>query len=435
MRAEEVAKIVKGRLRGRGKIESFEFDSRNIKEGSLFVPLKGNRDGHQFIDDAFKRGASGTLSEKVIKVPEGKFLIEVDSTFEAFKSIGKWKRENFKGTTVAVTGSVGKTTTKELLNHIFSKFFKTYRNIKSFNNILGVTHTLSNLPLSAEVYIQELGTNRKGEIPELMDFIKPEISVVTTVEKAHTEGFGNVDEIVEEKLSITEGTSLSIVPFQFKKLSRSKETITFGREGDIKLMEVNFFPDKTEFTVESFGRKIQFLTRVPGYGIVNSTLIAVGLAEVFKINILELPELIGTFTPPEMRLHIEKLNDVILIDDSYNANPKSMENAIKVLSLQELPKVAIIGEMLELGKESKEEHEKVGELLKLAGVETLIAYGEETEYTFKVFEGIKFHFTSRKEFIKFINKYLFSGKAVLVKGSRGNRLEEVTKIIRQRYKN
>ncbi|WP_163328014.1 UDP-N-acetylmuramoyl-tripeptide--D-alanyl-D-alanine ligase [Desulfurobacterium thermolithotrophum] len=434
MRAEEVAKIVKGKLIGNGKVNSFEFDSRNVKKGSLFVPLRGNRDGHQFIKDAFQKGASGSLSERILPIPEGKFLIEVKNTFEAFKLLGKWRRENFNGTTIAITGSVGKTTTKELLTHVFSKFFKTYRNVKSFNNILGLTYTLSNLPLDTELYIQELGTNKQGEIPELVEIVKPEISVVTAVEKAHTAGFKGISDIVKEKLSITEGTTLSIVPIQFKEFSKSKETITFGREGDIKLLDVQLFPDKTEFLIESFGRRLQFFSPIPGLGVVNSTLIAVGLAEVFKVNIEKVSELIRTFTPPEMRLTVEQLNKVILIDDSYNANPKSMENAIKVLSLQELPKVAIIGEMLELGEESKKEHEKIGELLNHAKVETLIAYGKETESTFKVFKGKKFYFTSQEELVKFIETFHFQGKAVLVKGSRGNRLEKIARIIRERYK-
>ncbi|ADY73605.1 UDP-N-acetylmuramoylalanyl-D-glutamyl-2,6-diamin opimelate/D-alanyl-D-alanyl ligase [Desulfurobacterium thermolithotrophum DSM 11699] len=434
MRAEEVAKIVKGKLIGNGKVNSIEFDSRNVKKGSLFVPLRGNRDGHQFIKDAFQNGASGTLSERTLPIPEGKFLIEVKNTFEAFKLLGKWKRGNFNGTTIAITGSVGKTTTKELLTHVFSKFFKTYRNVKSFNNILGLTYTLSNLPLDTELYIQELGTNRQGEIPELVEIVKPEISVVTAVEKAHTAGFKDISDIVKEKLSITEGAILSIVPIQFKEFSKSKETITFGREGDIKLLDVQLFPNKTEFLIESFGRRLQFFSPIPGLGVVNSTLIAVGLAEVFKVNIEKVSELIRTFTPPEMRLTVEQLNKVILIDDSYNANPKSMENAIKVLSLQELPKVAIIGEMLELGEESKKEHEKIGELLNHAKVETLIAYGKETESTFKVFKGKKSYFTSQEELIKFIKTFHFQGKAVLVKGSRGNRLEKIARIIRERYK-
>ncbi|MEO2068408.1 MAG: UDP-N-acetylmuramoyl-tripeptide--D-alanyl-D-alanine ligase [Desulfurobacteriaceae bacterium] len=435
MDAKELAKIVNGRLKGSGFVKSFEFDSREVKEGSLFVPIKGKRDGHLFIDDAFSKGAVGAFSEKkFFKIPEGKFIVEVENTFSAFLNLGKWKRGNFSGKTIAITGSVGKTTTKELINFVFEKFFTTYRNKKSFNNVLGIAYTLSNLPLNAKVYIQEIGTNKKGEVAELTSFVKPEISVITTVEKAHMEGFKSFNELLDEKFSITENTSLAIVPEKLKSFSKSNEVITFGRDGDVKLKKVFFKPDSTEFEIEAFGENFLIFSQVPGFGIVNATLILLGLSFIFDLPRNEVVDLVKHFSPPEKRLNVEKLNGIVLIDDSYNANPKSMENAIRVLSLQPYPKVAVIGEMLELGKESKVEHKNLGRLLNRFKIDVGVFYGEETKHAFREFEGNKFYFTRKEELIKFVNKYDFHGKVVLVKGSRGNRLEEVCEILRKRYK-
>jgi len=435
MDAKTLAKIVDGKPVGAGTFRAVEFDSREIKEGSLFVPIKRKRDGHQFISDAFSKGAVGALSEKRLsQLPKEKFIVEVDDTFLAFQKFGKWKREKYLGETIAITGSVGKTTTKELINFVFEKYFKTYKNKKSFNNVLGITYSLSNLPLDTRFYIQEIGTNKKGEIAELTSFVKPDISVVTTVEKAHMEGFKNFDELLSEKFSITENVSLAVVPERLKKFSRSKEIISFGESGDIKLKKITFKPNRTDFEVEAFKEKFLIHSPIPGFGIVNASLVLLGLSFVYSLPRKEVVDLIKHFSPPEKRLNIEELNGIILIDDSYNANPKSMENAIKVLSLQPRENVAIIGEMLELGRESKVEHEKLGILLNELKIDTAIFYGKETEYSFKEFKGIKFYFQERDELIKFVKSFDFLGKAILVKGSRENRLEEVCEILRKRYR-
>jgi len=435
LKAEDLARVTKGRLKGEKNlsVSSFEFDTREKISGALFIPLKGKRDGHDFIEDAFLKGALGTLTERPVKVPEGKFSIEVENTFLAFKRIAQFKRENFSKTLVALTGSVGKTTTKELLFHLFSDCFKTYKNKKSFNNLLGVVYTLSNLPEGTELYIQELGTNAPGEISELTAFIKPDISIVTAVEKAHTEGLKSLETILREKMSITEGVPVAIVPYPFREFSKSSETLTFGTEGDVEVTEVKFLPDKTIFSLEFYGKKLSFESPVPGYSLVNATAVAVAVALVLGVDTTNFPERLRTFHPPKMRLCIERLKSVILINDCYNANPRSMENAICVLSLQPEVKVAVLGDMAELGEISYEEHRKLGELLNKAGVTELIAFGEEIKGALETFKGRAFHFTVREKFINFISSYNFSGKAVLVKGSRKNKLEEVVKIIKQRY--
>ncbi len=433
---EELTRITEGKLQGNSKvkrIQGFEFDSRNIDEGKVFIPLKGRRDGHQFIKDALSKGGCGTLSEIPVRIPPGKFSILVDNTFEAFKKIARHRRNSFRGTTIGITGSVGKTTTKELLNTLLSPFFNTYRNIKSFNNLLGITYTLSNIPPQAELYIQEIGTNRKGEVEELRKFISPDIAVVTAVEKAHTENFIQFEELIEEKLSITQGVPVSIVPEKFKEIAKSEEVITFGRAGKIKLKQLTLKPDRAEFSLDVYGKHVHFQSPVPGIATVNATMITCGIALLLSVPLEELPPLLESFTPPEMRMEIKKIKGKVVINDSYNANPTSMKNAIEVLSLQPKPRLAIVGEMLELGKLAEEEHRKIGIALNRADVNTLISYGKLTRETAEAFNGKKFHFTDREELINFIKNYDFPENSILIKGSRGNRLEEIYKIIEERF--
>jgi UDP-N-acetylmuramoyl-tripeptide--D-alanyl-D-alanine ligase len=436
MRGEEVAKVVGGELIGEpARIKGFHFDSRAISPGELFVPVRGKRDGHDFIPDAFSKGAAGALTEKELFPPPGKFLIKVGNTLEAFKKVAAYRRELFTGTVVGITGSVGKSTTKELLHHLTSPYLPSYRNLKSYNNEIGLTYTLSNLPLSAKVYFQEVGTNSPGEVGELKNLLKPNLAVITAVELAHAEGFGSYEKIVEEKFSLTEGVDVAVVPHHLKGHSKARETLTFGfKEGDARLEEVELSPEGASFTVNLFGKNHSFFTPVPGHSVVNATLISLLVGRLLGLPVSDFTELLPSFTPPEGRLKVEEFGNTCLIDDSYNANPASVKNALKVLSLYPFHRVAVLGDMLELGSYSKEEHRKVGELLNSLGIETLITFGKDSYETYRAFRGEKLHFTGKKELLNFFKEFPLEGKAILVKGSRGNRLEEVCQIIRERLK-
>jgi UDP-N-acetylmuramoyl-tripeptide--D-alanyl-D-alanine ligase len=434
MDARELSVLLNGRLIGtNANFSGFHFDSREISENSVFVPIKGKRDGHLFIEDAFKRDAAGTLTSQEIEVPEGKFAILVEDTLESFKRIARWKRKNFKGKTIAITGSVGKTTTKELVSYLLNSCgYRVHKNQKSFNNELGVTYTLSNLENTADFYVQEIGTSHPGEIPLLTSFVKPEVSIVTSVEPAHMENFKSFEELLSEKMSITENAHVGIVPHKYRNLSKARKNISFGREGDVKLTDLRESANGTEFEISAFGEKVRLFTEIPGFSVVNSSLICAALFLTLGIPLRVLKEIIS-FSPPSMRMEILKFDNGVLINDSYNANPASFRNALKVLSLFPFAKVVVAGDMLELGEISEEEHRKLGQLMNHLGISELIAYGEKVKETVKAFKGKSKHFTNRKELISFIEKYPVENKAILIKGSRGNKLEEIAQIIRKRF--
>jgi len=433
MNARELSLIVDGKLIGKSRpFSGFHFDSREIEENCVFVPIRGKRDGHQFVEDAFKNGAVGTLTSKEINVPSGKFAVLVRDTFESFKKIANWKRKNFKGKAIGITGSVGKTTTKELISYLLERSnFKVYKNCKSFNNELGVVYTLSNLE-PADFYVQEMGTNHPGEIPCLREVVRPNVSIVTSVERAHVGNFNGFEELVAEKLSVTEGAELGIVPYKYASLSKAKETVSFGEEGNVRLVSLNESFKGTEFEISVFGEKVKLFTKVPGLSVVNAALICAALLSSLGMP-LELLEEIASFKPPSMRMEVFRFKNGVLINDSYNANPASFRNALNVLGLFPFKKVVVAGDMLELGEISEEEHENLGKLMNKLGISELIAYGRDVKKTVETFNGSSFYFTEREEFVIFVEKYPVNGKAILVKGSRGSKLEEIAEILKKRF--
>jgi len=431
MDARKLAEITGGELLGENlPISGFHFDSREIKQGEVFVPISGKRDGHQFIEGALSKGATGFLTSKQVEPPKGKFALKVSDTFNAFKKIALYRRSEFKGTVIGITGSVGKTTTKELLSHVFSLCSSVYSNVKSYNNLLGLTYTLSNLK-ETDLYVQELGTNAPGEIEELSRLLKPDVGVITALERAHLQGFGNFENLIREKFSLTRFTEISIVPTLFSHYSESPKTVTFGEKGDVTITRLERTPEGVKFEISVFKEKLELFTSVPGLSVVNASLIGGALLKVLGYSLSFLKS-VEDFRPPRMRMEIYRLPKGVLIDDSYNANPASFRNALNVLSLFNLPKVVVAGEMLELGPFSKREHRLLGEEMAKLGVDELIAFGRETAETVKAFGGKAYHFTDREEFLNFLSGYPFSGKVVLIKGSRGNRLEDAVKVVRQR---
>jgi len=421
-------KLMKSEKKPSEKIKGFEFDSRKISEGKVFIPIKGRRDGHLFIKDAEKKGAIATLTSKNIETSIPKIIVK--DTLQSLTKLARYKRERYSGKVIGITGSVGKTTTKELLKHTLGKFFFCEASIESYNNLLGVSYTLANLK-NSDFHIQEMGTSAPGEIETLTNLTKPDIAILTTIAPAHLEGFETVESLEEEKLSIFSNGAFAIAPVKYRK--RIKNGLFFGKGGDGEILDIKQGKNKTLFTVKIFGETVKGTITVPGKGVLNSVIITLLAGKLLDINLKELIEAIETFKPPKWRMEIERIGNITLIKDFYNANPESMKNAIEVLSQYTTPKVAILGEMLELGELSENLHKEIGEFLNTYNVEEAIFFGKNSLFYLNSFKGKGYHFVSRKEFLSFIETFEFSGKAILIKGSRGNKLEEVAEIIKKRY--
>ncbi len=436
MDAQLLSLITRGKLKGENKsIKSFSIDSRKIQEGEVFVALKGSRfDGHDFINDAFKKGAVGVISEKDIKPPKGKFVIRVNSSLEALRKIAEYKRKKFRGKVIGVAGSAGKTTTKELIAHLLSLKGKVFKTPGNLNSQIGLPLAVANAPTDADFWVLELGASQLGEVKRLVEITLPHVRVITALGEEHLEGFGNLENVIKGNGEIFEywnEESVAIIPDYAKKYyPYLKKTITFGNEGELKgkIIEVNL--DGIKFLVN--GR--EFFVHIISLGVIDNVLAAFGVLKALGYNCEEFGNAIKTFRPAWGRMEILKFNNVIIINDAYNSNPLSLKNAINTLNLINHPKkILILGDMLELGIYSKALHKEIGELLNKKSFNLVIFLGKEMYYAYKAYSGEKLHFKTKQSFENFLRSspHLVRNGLILIKGSRGMRLEELIPIIKE----
>ncbi len=439
MRAEEVAKAVGGELKGESsEFKRFCIDSRKIEERDLFVAIKGRRhDGHDFIHESFKKGAVGAISFRDFDIPKGKFLIKVNDTVEALKKFARYKRSLFKGEVIGVAGSAGKTTTKDLIHFLLSKVAKAYKSEGNLNSQIGLPLVISNMPLSCDFAVFELGASRRGEVKELYYISKPRIRVITAIGEEHLETFGTIKDVIEGNGEIFTDFSeedVAVIPSYARKFYRFNEgkVITFGKGGDIYAEDIKISAEGTAFKVKGE----EFLIRTLSKGIVDNALASFCVLLALGYDFREFKEYLKHFRPPEGRMNVLRFDDFILIDDTYNANPLSVKNAIDTLSeiKAEGKRVLVLGDMLELGDKSEELHREIGVYAYEKGIDVCLFFGKFTEFSYEEFKrkgGVTKFFKSKDLLIEEVLKYTKDKNIILVKGSRGMRMEEVIERIKE----
>lgn len=365
-------------------------DSRTIPEGCLFIPLEGERfDGHSFINSALEAGAAGcfTARERESYLP-GKFYIKVKSAKRALRDLAHYYKALFPIPFVAVTGSVGKTTTKDMVAAVLSAKYKVLKTDGNFNNDIGLPLTLLRLNHSHEIAVLEMGMDHAGEIDYLSAIVEPDVAIITNVGDSHIENFGTRDGIFAAKCEIFN----YLKPDGIAVLSGDDERLVTLKG---KLPQKMLFVGQTEgldylaYDVESDGAshlecKIQtpytkFQVEIPALGthMVYPTLMATAVGEHFGMHADEITQGIRAFLPTKMRMNVITCpGDVIILNDTYNANPQSMRAAAAVLGdARDRRRVAVVGDMKELGANSAMFHEAVGGYFAQAGVDHLIAIG------------------------------------------------------------
>lgn len=415
-----------------GVITGVSVDSRTIKKGDCFFAVTGpNFDGHDYIDDAFKKGAVCAVVEKNIKKNN---LLRVPCSVEALGDLARyWRGEaNFK--VVAITGSVGKTTTRQIAHHVLSQHFRVFSSPKNFNNYIGLPLTLLSAKPKDQIVIAELGSNRPGEVSYLSKIAQPDIALITNVYPAHLEGFGNLKTIVEEKLSIAAGLSPGdtlLINADFKQLTDSckkkkLDFTTFGKSKDTKIVTKG---SCCSFAIEN--TKISL--PLPGQSNAENALAAWAICRLFGITIADFAEAIKTLPPIPMRTEFLQAGKLKIINDCYNANPVSMESALKILANlktnKKTRKVFICADMTELGLQSKKLHTQLAAHIIKAEVQLLITVGKLAQITAQaVKSNAKFDLQvkSFKDTVSACNnlqELIKDSDIVLVKGSRANKLE------------
>ena len=436
----------------RGSFTSISTDSRDIKAGECFFAISGeNFDGHNFVVDIFKKGAACAIVNKNVKnVPPGKIILKTKDTIAALSDFAAVYRQlnNFK--VVAITGSVGKTTTRQIAYEVLRRHFRTHTAPKNFNNNIGLPLTLLGANEKDEIVLTELGTDRPGEIAPLSRIAQPDIAVVTTVAPSHLEGFGSIEAILEEKLSISQGLKnggaliINGDNELLTKACKSKKIkfISFGESAncDIRAQNIRYEGSSGRFTIDD----TEVVLPLPGPGNVKNALAAFAICRQFGITAEDFAEGVKTLNAVPMRTELLRTGSVTIINDCYNANPTSMKNALDILAnfgklrKQNGRMVFICGDMAELGEQSESLHRQLGDYAAKAGVDVLLAVGKFAETIAETARNSNNQieikcFEDTASVCNNLEKFVKDSDIVLVKGSRASKLEAVTEKLKQLF--
>lgn len=429
-------------------------DSRRDCCGAVFVALRGDSfDGHNFAAQVAAKGAVCCVVCRDYEAKTALPCLRVDDTLRALEDIAALYRAQFDLPTVAITGSVGKTSTKEMVASVLMQRYKTLKTDGNFNNEIGVPLTLFRIEGSDEVAVIEMGMSAFGEISRLTRIVKPETAIITNIGYSHIENLKSQENILKAKLEVLEGLSADgtvILNGDDKFLRKTEgslpfETLYYGIDSDgcdIRATEVRTFSDATEFKAVIGGSSYPIRINVAGIHHVYNALAAILVGIKYNIPIKEIAAGIEAFTPGGMRQKIERLDGCTLIRDCYNASPTSMQSGLEVLSVTKpndtnVPsrRVAILGDMLELGDYAEQAHREVGGLCCKYDVGCLIAVGSNAKF---IAEGaIEKGFATSEIYVfpgnsaleAHIDEIIKPNDVILLKGSRGMRLEEVADYI------
>ena len=449
----ELLRAVNGQLLGEFRdlnapVFHVDTDSRDIHPGSLFIPLVGERfDGHAYINSALESGAAGCLTQREREsYREDKFYVKVSSTQRALRDLATWYKDRFQIPFVAVTGSVGKTTAKDMLAAVLGVKYKVLKTEGNFNNNIGLPLTLLRLDSSHQIGVVEMGMDKFGEIDYLGGIVRPEVGVITNIGDAHIERLGSRENIFKAKCELLphiREDGLLVLGGDDPMLSTLRDTapvktVFCGRGEGLEYRAVLTGGDglshiHCRLTTPNMDREV----RIPALGehMVYPTLIAAAVAEWFGLTSDEIEQGIRQFVPTRMRMNILRRGEgIIILDDTYNANPQSMRAAISVLSDgQSAFKAAVLGDMLELGPFSPALHEGVGEYLGQVGIQCLVAIGEQSAYMAKGAReaGVPqvYHCQDKSEAMEILPGLIRPDATFLVKASRGMKLEEITEFL------
>lgn len=378
--------------------KSYSKDTRTIKEGDCYIGIKGETfDGNLFWEKALENGASTVIVQNVeiedekLKKWANKNIIKVEDTLEALYSIAKYKRSLYDIPVIAITGSVGKTSTKDIVANVVSKKYKTLKTEGNNNNNIGLPFTILRLQ-DEEVAVIEMGMNHFGEISLLTSIANPTICIITNIGTSHIGNLGSRENILKAKLEILEGSKKEAVIInndndllhKWQKENRENYNIkTYGikEQSDIMAKEIKLEENKSTFTCKINNVKEKINVPVGGEHFVLNALCAITVGEVLKIEADKIKLGIESFELTKKRMDIVELkNGIKIINDAYNASLESMTASLKVLSEFKERKIAVLGDMFELGDFSEELHKKVGKEVVKNNIDILIACGENARY-------------------------------------------------------
>jgi len=461
---KQLLDIVKGKPFPEGpfadfRIKGLSIDSRTIEPQNLFIAIIGEQfDGHDFIKQAIDKGASCVvISENRLKNKEipyisstsGKRAVLVKDTRTALQDIAKWYRDKFNVKIVAITGTNGKTTTKEMIAEVLSKKYKVLRSEKSFNNQIGVPLTVLKITPETEVLVLELGMNQPGEIEVLTRMANPDLGLITNISPAHLEFMGSLEKIAQAKFELLDNMDEkgNIVlnaddPWLSKRAKTEKRKVyTFGLEKEADFAASNIVQNGNGFFSFSANGTVPISLKLLGKHNIYNALAAFSVGSILKVENEKIKEALEDYTPVQLRMELSEVDGIKILNDSYNANPTSMGMALETLKGMKTSgnKVAVLGDMLELGEKSLEFHKKIGEKVKECEIDYLFTFGVLSS---GIAQGAKdngfekkniFSFQDKKSLLEKLLEILKPGDVVLFKGSRKMGLEEIVDGLKKLY--
>ena len=429
-------------------------DSRTTQPGALFVALSGKRrDGHQHIPEAIRNGATGLLvSRKHAKYPSHITIIQVSDGYRALEKIASQISQIWGKEFIAVTGSSGKTTTKEMIAAILGKKYRVFKNEGNLNTEIGVPIALVQLSPKHQLGVLELAMQKRGEIRQLAHMIRPKVGVITNIGPAHIaflKTLGNTAYAKGELLQELPPDGVAVLPRDdkhyptLKKLAKGKRVITFGlRHGaHVRAKKIRWSGASMVIDVELRGKGIfRVQLKTPGLHMVQDALASIAVGDLYGVPKKKIQKAIGNFRTIGSRSLLQRRGKLLIIRDEYNANPDSMRHALETLARigkeEHRPTIAVLGDMLELGHSSRTFHADVGRQIRKLGVSHLVALGHDAvQYVRHArLDGAAYlsknHRDGARRLCEILLRYRNTPPVVLFKGSRGMQLERIAKLAR-----
>ena len=441
---QEIAYWAGGTLRGgeRAQASAVCTDSRSMKPGDLFVALRGDKfDGHTFVAEAARLGAVGAIVDEVAPgLPEEFAVIEVPDTLRALQELAMNYRRSLPMQVVGLTGSSGKTTTKDMTASVLSRRFQVARTEGNLNNHIGLPLTILRARGSDQAGVFEMGMNHPGEIAPLAAIAGPDVAIITNIGMAHIEHMGSRDAIAQEKGMLAEalhpgGYLILNADDDYSEsiAARTNADVVMAglMKGEVRAHSLHPHFHGIRFTMEADGRSVEAEVPVPGVHMVRNALLATAAGRVFGLTLEECAEGLRELHLTKGRLEQKIVRGIHVLDDSYNANPESMIAALSTLA--SLPaagrRIAVLGRMGELGQEAEAGHRRAGEAAAKLAIDCVIGVGDEAHW---ISEAAYQHgvervqqFSTTDEAVDALHEYARAGDLVLVKGSRSSKMERI----------
>lgn len=445
---KEIVEAINGKVvvRGRENFNNVCIDTRKIQKDNIYIAIKGERfDGNKFVIDAFKKGASIAIVSEILfdidKEEEAQTVILVDNTEKALLDLASFYRKKLGLKVVGVTGSCGKTSTKDLIAAFLSEKYKVFKTKGNFNNQIGLPLMILELDSTYDVAVLEMGMSDLGEIDVLAKCARPDIAVITNIGLSHIENLKTQENILKAKSEIFnyfDESNCLIINGEDKNLLKIKDKcfeilrIGYNHEYDVYAFNIILMEDNTTFSIQDNNQEIIFNIPMAGKHNILNSMLAIAVAKKFKLSFEEMKLGIKNLEATSMRLEVIKRDKITIINDCYNASPDSMKSSMDVLSAYKKGrKIAILGTMNELGDEAVNAHTEVGRYAK-DKVDLLIAIGSYKECFRKGYSlDSILTFEDKKDFIDDLKTIIKENDVILVKASRGMKFEEIVNSLEE----